>query len=219
MRRFIARLLFLLFLGACCGMFAAADSRADWLDGVRERAEGGDPFAQTTLGVCYELGENLKADPAQAVSWYRKAAAKGWPGALLRLGRCHALGLGIEKDPARAVELWQKAVASPAMPGSVEETSVQEARAALARAFRLGEGTPKNIQTALQLAAPAAEWGLPDAEYELGMAYLAHGPQRDEARALHWLRRAAAAGSAPAAEALKRTEQDHQHRRTQTGRN
>lgn len=201
MRHFAVPLLFLFFL-ACCEVCGAGACQADWVDTVRGRAEHGDPFAQTTLGVCYELGENVKADPAMAVSWYEKAAAKGWPGALLRLGHCYAHGVGVEKDAAKAAELWQKAIESPAAPGSVEETSVQEARAALAHAFRTGEGRPKNIERAIQLATPAANWGLPDGEYELGMAYLEKSPQQNAAQGRHWLERAAAAGSAPAAEAL-----------------
>lgn len=201
MRHFAVPLLFFFFL-ACCGVCGAGVTHANWVDTVRGRAEHGDPFAQTTLGVCYELGENVKADPAVAVSWYEKAAAKGWPGALLRLGRCYAQGLGVEKDPAKAADLWQKAIETRVAPGSVEETSVQEARAALAHAFRTEEGRPKNVEKAIQLANPAANWGLPDAEYELGMAYLEESPLRNAAQGRHWLKRAAAAGSAPAAEAL-----------------
>ena len=93
----------------------------------------------------------------------------------------------------------------PVMPGTASEVQVahvQEARAALARAMRLGEGTEKDIAGAMQIVKPAAEWGLPDAEYELGMCLLEEG-WRDEAGAEKWLKSAQAGGSLDAREALK----------------
>jgi TPR repeat protein len=37
-------------------------------------AEGGNPDAQDTLGVCYEFGEGVEQDYAKAAYWFRKAA-------------------------------------------------------------------------------------------------------------------------------------------------
>ena len=44
---------------------------------MRPLADQGDALAQTKLGLMYELGRGVLQDYAQAVVWYRKAAAQG----------------------------------------------------------------------------------------------------------------------------------------------
>lgn len=189
-RRFFLSLL--LCLGLAAGFPLHAE--ASWVDGVRAKADSGDPFAQTTLGVCYELGEGVDKDPAQAVFWYEKAAQNGWPGGMVRLGKCHAAGLGVPRNEKKAAELWLQAATMRVAPHSVQETHVQEARAALARALRLGLGVPRDTEMALNTALPAAHWGLPEAEYEVAICLLDEGPRQDKDKALAWLRQAASGG-------------------------
>lgn len=40
-------------------------------------AQAGDPDAQFNMGQAYKLGRGVKADPAAAIDWYRKAAKQG----------------------------------------------------------------------------------------------------------------------------------------------
>ncbi|MFV8834606.1 tetratricopeptide repeat protein [Aquisalimonas sp.] len=57
--------------------------------------------------------------------------------------------------------------------------------------------------TAFERLITEAEAGNPDAQYTIGYMYFeGQGVQRDEDRALEWIRRAAGNGSAPALEAL-----------------
>ena len=44
---------------------------------VPKAALQGDAGAQNNLGVCYEYGEGVKQDYAEAVKWYQKAAQQG----------------------------------------------------------------------------------------------------------------------------------------------
>jgi TPR repeat protein len=48
------------------------------LDGVFERAQGGDAAAQFELGQCYDGGKGVPQDPVLAVECYRKAAEGGY---------------------------------------------------------------------------------------------------------------------------------------------
>ena len=197
-------LLLLLAFGIAGGW--ASEVRASWVDEVRIKAENGDPFAQTTLGVCYELGEGLEKDTGRAFHWYGLAAQKGWAGGLVRLGKCYAGGIGVARDSRKAAALWLEAARIKAAPRSVQETHVQEARAYLARALRLGEGVEQDTGKAIEMATPAAEWGLPEAEYELGLCYLSEGPQKDMDKAVHWLARAGEGGIVEAAASLQRVQ-------------
>ena len=198
-RRFFLSLLLCLGLNAVFSLHA----EASWLDGVRAGADAGDPFSQTTLGVCYELGEGVEKNLAQAVAWYEKAAQNGWAGGLVRLGRCYAEGLGVAEDPQKAAKLWLQAATMQVAPHSVQETHVQEARAALARALRLGRGVQQDLKKALNVVTPAAYWGLPEAEYEMAMCLLAEGEYKDVDKARSWLKQAADGGFSPAEKALR----------------
>lgn len=202
----LRQILFVMLL--CAGVTTvhgqnAHASQDSWVDEVQIKANNGDPFAQTTLGVCYELGEGVAKDTERAVYWYTQAVEKGWAGGLVRLGKCYAEGIGVAKDSKKAVELWMMATQVPSQARSVQETHIQEALAALARAFRLGEGVQQDMDKAIQFAIPAAEWGLPAAEYELGMCYLAESPHQDSEKAREWLARALDGGIFEAENALQ----------------
>lgn len=58
------------------------DARAIWLP----LAEAGDPRAQEYVGMLYEHGQGVAAEPATALFWYRKAAASGDVTAQYNLG-------------------------------------------------------------------------------------------------------------------------------------
>ena len=44
---------------------------------LQQAAEQGDAEAQFILGSCYEAGDGVKQDKAEAVKWFRKAAEQG----------------------------------------------------------------------------------------------------------------------------------------------
>ena len=44
---------------------------------LRPLADSGNPDAQVFIGMSYEFGDGVMKDTAQAVKWYRQAAAEG----------------------------------------------------------------------------------------------------------------------------------------------
>ena len=58
----------------------AAYNRGDYLPAIRlfrPLAEGGNPKAQTVLGVMYRKGEGVARSPIRAFIWFNVAAARG----------------------------------------------------------------------------------------------------------------------------------------------
>jgi TPR repeat protein len=56
-----------------------------------------------------EKGWGVTQDYAQALSWYRKAAAQGSSHAEWNLGRLYQEGLGVPPDLAAAIEHYRRA--------------------------------------------------------------------------------------------------------------
>lgn len=60
-----------------CGQGAKWDDFEQML----KAAEQGDAVAQSTLAWCYDTGNGVGIDPAEAVKWYGKAAEQGYEAA------------------------------------------------------------------------------------------------------------------------------------------
>lgn len=63
------------------------------------------PGGQCNLGVCYERGIGLPADPHEAVKWYRLAVVQNCPQAHYYLGCCYRDGVAVPKDEQEATRL------------------------------------------------------------------------------------------------------------------
>ena len=74
-----------------------------------ELADRGHAGAQTSLGICYALGQGVEKDEVKAAELFRKAAEQGDVRAQLNLGLCCQEGVGLEKDEAEAVQWFRKA--------------------------------------------------------------------------------------------------------------
>lgn len=59
-------------------------------------------MAQNNLGVCYQTGEGVEKNYAEAVKWYRKAADQNDALAQVNLAGCYAQGIGVTKDLSEA---------------------------------------------------------------------------------------------------------------------
>jgi hypothetical protein len=64
------------------------------------KAQAGDPQAETSVGLLYDMGQGVQQDPAQAADWYRKAAAQGYALAESNLGALYFNGQGVQQDYA-----------------------------------------------------------------------------------------------------------------------
>ena len=62
------------------------------------------------MGWCYEKGQGVPQDYAEAVKWYRKAAEQGYADAQYNLGSCYYNGKGVPQNYAEAVKWYCKAV-------------------------------------------------------------------------------------------------------------
>jgi hypothetical protein len=88
---------------------AATQTVAVSVNEVRQRAEQGDPAAQFDLGIRYNQGKDVPADPTLAADWFRKAAAKSNTDAMVQLGIMYGTGRGVPKDLLQAVSWFRQA--------------------------------------------------------------------------------------------------------------
>jgi TPR repeat protein len=105
--------------------------------------------AQFCLGACYEWGNCVAKDSAEAVKWYRKAAEQGDAEAQFHLGFCYYKGDGVAKDAPEAVKWFSKAA----------EQGLAEAQNSLGACYSLGHGVTYNDVNALMWVNLAAASG------------------------------------------------------------
>ena len=67
------------------------------------------PWLNAIWAICYDNGQGVAKDEAEAVKWYRKAAEQNDAEAQYNLGICYANGQGVAKDEAEAVKWYRKA--------------------------------------------------------------------------------------------------------------
>ncbi len=137
--------------------------------------------AQYTMGVIHE---NL-GDFAEAMKWYKQAAASGDSVAELRLGAMYDAGRGVPQDHAEAVKWYRKSA----------EQGLAAAQHNLGVSYAKGKGVPHNDAEAFQWFLLAAKQGYAPAQTQVGTRYSqGAGVPQDYAAALEWLRKAAELG-------------------------
>lgn len=72
------------------------------LSELKPEAEAGNALAQVQVAGIYQYGLVSAANFAEALKWYRKAAAQDNADAMLGLGIMYSLGQGVEKDPVQS---------------------------------------------------------------------------------------------------------------------
>ena len=77
--------------------------------GLKVKAEKGDPKAQFHLGFCYVDGFGVAKDNVEAVKWYRKAAEQGGVDAQYNLGNVYRYGKVVLRDDVEATKWYRKA--------------------------------------------------------------------------------------------------------------
>ena len=67
-------------------------------------------MAQIALGLCYDHGDGVIADPKKAFEWYLKAAKQGHSDyAMFIVGSCYEQAKGTERDVEAAREWYSRA--------------------------------------------------------------------------------------------------------------
>lgn len=93
------------------GEYVAYD-RADYRTALNvwlQKANEGDPEAQTYVGEIYEKGMGLPHDYKTAYLWYGKAAEQGYSRAQINLGYLYEKGLGVAQDRVKALNWYRRA--------------------------------------------------------------------------------------------------------------
>ena len=101
----------------------------------------------------YGNGNGVPQDDAEAVRWYRLAAAQGVADAQFNLGNQYRTGEGVPQDDAEAVK-WYRLAA---------EQGDAEAQNNLGVSYTVGKGVPQDYITAHMWFNLAAANGLPAA--------------------------------------------------------
>lgn len=190
---------------------------------ITDLAEQGNSIAQSTLGLMYYHGHGVKLDHTVAVAWIRKAAEQGYVNAQYNLGIAYGRGEGVPTNEAEAIR-WMKQAAdqghaeakdvveeyeaskSTLTKAVPEDPGLNKLRAAatrgdadalfqLATKYEDGEGTQRNLETALRYYRQSADRGNVHAQTYIGVIYdKGRGVQQDDSEALRWYKKAAQNG-------------------------
>jgi TPR repeat protein len=163
---------------------ASEQDRAHALSLFREVAEAGDMAAAYNVGLCYAGGIGIERDDAQALTWFRRAAAD-LPIAQYWCARMLGEGRGEPQDLAAAREGFLRAA----------EMGFADAQAAAGEMLANGRGGPADMPGAKALFTRAAATGHAGALFALGLlSQGACGEPPDPATATGFLRLAANQG-------------------------
>ena len=140
----------------------------------RGPANAGNVLAQVELA--FALLDSGK-DPAEGVSWLKKASDQGFPVAKFILANCYFNGVGVQKDEAQAFKYAKEAA----------EAGMPKAQGFLGELYFHGVGTAQNYTESAKWFKEAAAWGDTVAMFRLaGMYYEGHGVTEDKTEAYYW---------------------------------
>ena len=154
---------------------------------LERAAMSGEEYAQLELGRCFESGDNVEKDVAQAATWYRLAADQGNALAQNNLAELHCKGEGVDQDHEQAFFWWHKA----ANQGHAASQNN------LADMYASGVGVKKDYDQAFFWWHKAADQGHAMAQSNLAVSYFkGDSVDQDYAKAADWHRKAADQGCA-----------------------
>lgn len=162
------------------------DDVRKWCELVESKANSGDVFFKTVLGILYLRGDGFPKSQQKTLILWQQAAEGGYHDAWCKLGNLYNSGEIVGRDFERAIFYYTKA-------GNVGSGSAWYNIGALN--FH-GKGTPKNKSMAVSCYQKAAEMGFVPAQFDLGLCYeKGYGVAKDRSQAIRWFRIAAQNGS------------------------
>ena len=138
------------------------------------------------IGRCYETGDGVGKDLAEAVKWYRMAAEQGHAHGMFELSKCYTFGFGVRKNRVTAGKWLRKAA----------EHGHVTAMFLLGHwlLMEVGSGVGYDPREAVKWFRRAAENGDARAMFELGKCYEnGFGVKKEPDLAYRWFCRAALA--------------------------
>jgi len=153
------------------GDYAAALRRLSLL------AEKGDARAQFDIGFMHAYGWGVQRDPAEAITWYRKAANQGLQIAQHFLGLAYVNGEGVRPDGAEAGRWFARAAAQ----------GFAQAQFMLGLMILDGRGVPKDVVQGYAFIVMAGQGGVRSAGRVVQKLALTEA-QRGQAQQIidHW---------------------------------
>lgn len=127
---------------------------------LRLAAASGDASAEFEVAARLAEGKGTSQNYEEAARWYQRSATKGFAQSQYRLGTLYERGLGVSKDPARA-RIWYGRAAEQGNVKAMHNLAVLAA----------GNETAPDYKTALNWFLSAAEHGLADSQFNLGVLY------------------------------------------------
>ncbi len=149
---------------------------------LKPLAESGHSQAQVTLGLMYDNGNGVKADPAEAFRWYMMAAEQGFPIVQHQVAFKYLHGQGVERSYQEAAKWWELA-ANAGLADSQFNLGLMKYR---------GLGIDQDLDRARQLFTAAAKQGHGHAQYSLAVMYaFGQGVEKNYEQAIKWFHKAA----------------------------
>jgi S1-C subfamily serine protease len=130
-------------------------------EACKEEAEKGDAECQNLLGILFQRGLGVSANPTEALRWFGLAAAQKMPAAEDNIGLAHLNGLGTPKSEKEAAR-WFGVAAAQGDP-------VGEHRLALLLLF--GKEIENDPSKAIDLLKHGADRGYVPAQLTLALAF------------------------------------------------
>ena len=163
---------------------------------LHQAADRGYPAAEESLGIFAEMGIGIDhPSPADALTWYKKAAEKGSIDAATDIALLYANGKGVPRNPETAVQWFRRAA----------EGGDASAQYNLALMYMRGEGVPREYKEAIRWLTAAADQNLVPPTLTLAEIYIQPpdaGITVDIKKGMQYYEKAASLGSAPAEVAL-----------------
>ncbi len=166
-----------------------------WFSAVRAKADSGDSFFQTVLGILYFNGDGAKKDNLKCKALWEAAALSGYHDALLKIGTCYKTGRIYQKNLTMARKYYQQA---------------GEAGSALAL-YNIGcmyneaDGVEEDKKKACEYWKKSAAMGHAWSQFNLGLGYVkAEGVEYDLQKGKYWIKKAAGQGHQRAKEFLRK---------------
>jgi uncharacterized protein len=174
----------LAFRGPSLAAAAPADPEVDRaLQAARVKANGGDVVAQFSLGAILYYGT---PNTAEALDWFRKAAAQQYAPAEFQVGQMYDFGFGVAKSDAEALAWYRRAA----------EHGSAAAQRLVGDFYRKGRAVPADLAEAARWYRRAADGDDLRGQYQLGTLYFeGNGVARDYVSAYVWF--TIAAGQTP----------------------
>lgn len=165
------------------------------ISGLTTAASKGDPFAQNSLGVCYQYGTGVSQSFSKAVEYYAAAGVLGHADAQYSLGVSYHDGKGLHKNEEKAVVMYSAAARQghPTAQAILGWCFVQRIASHSPRTGRAVRGRKDQCQKAIELWSNSAENGnCALAQYSMGLCCETGraGMDLDLKQALRWYQRA-----------------------------